>query len=236
MNCSDMRMPPSPSVIVWCIFCTRRRAAALERRRRARTPTAGGCGRTGPARSCDAEVEQLALGARRGQRDVAQVVVDVEVGVVVPLGRGEAAERGDDPLVQAGDAVDHAARRRRRRRSMSAGWSRMRDAAERRAQERVLLDVPHHRLDVGHAPVAAHLALAPGAPSARCAVSVVSGHRPCGQGIPRAPSGRRAGRRAAQRGMRGVLELVELGPAREQVDEALDDRLRARRRRRRRRS
>ena len=51
MNCSDRRMPPSPSVIVWCIFCTQGRPAARRARRRARTPTAGGCGRAGPART-----------------------------------------------------------------------------------------------------------------------------------------------------------------------------------------
>ena len=82
-NCSDICTPPSPSVIVWCIFCTSadlpprkpvdddelpQRAGALER----------------VERDQRGQVEQLAQRARLGQGDVADVVVDVEVGIVDP--------------------------------------------------------------------------------------------------------------------------------------------------------
>ncbi len=50
------------------------------------------------------QVEELALGAGFGQGQVPDVAVDVEVRVVLPLGRGHAAEGRDDALVQAGDA------------------------------------------------------------------------------------------------------------------------------------
>jgi hypothetical protein len=103
------------------------------------------------------QVVELAIGPRCRQRDVAHVEVDVEVGVVLPLGRGETAERGHHALVQAGDARHHA-QQSATEASEVGGLVEHRDAAEGRVEVRVLLDVPHHRLDVAHATVAAHLA------------------------------------------------------------------------------
>ena len=57
----------------------------------------------GSAASWARQVEELALGARGGQPDAAEVEVDVEVGVLDPLGRGEAAEHRRHPLAQPGE-------------------------------------------------------------------------------------------------------------------------------------
>ena len=60
--------------------------------------------------------------------------------------------------------------RRARSRSGSGGWSRIGDVGDRRAEVRVLLEVPHQRLDVGHPSVGAHLAVTAHASDATRAV------------------------------------------------------------------
>ena len=98
-NCSDICTPPSPSVIVWCIFCT---SAALPPRRPSMTVNCHS-GRIRSKRVVDeqrGEVEQLAHRARLGQRDAADVVVDVEVGVVDPRRRRQVHRGRLDPPPQ----------------------------------------------------------------------------------------------------------------------------------------
>ena len=53
-------------------------------------------------------IAELAQRARLGESDVADVVVDVELGVVDPDRRGEAHRRGLDPLAQAGHQAARA--------------------------------------------------------------------------------------------------------------------------------
>ncbi len=89
MNCSDRRIPPSPSVIVWCIFCT----SAARPSGRPSTITNSHSGRVRSSGSCTnggGQVEQLAQRAGLGQGEVAHVPVDVEVGGVAPLRRAPA--------------------------------------------------------------------------------------------------------------------------------------------------
>jgi hypothetical protein len=105
------------------------------------------------------QVQQLPQRTRRRQGDPAQVVVQVEVGLLAPLRRGQPAEGGDHPLVQARDhrhrPLQPGAEAVGIRRDVEHG-----DVGDRGAQVRVLLEVPHQGLDVGHATLVAHLAFA----------------------------------------------------------------------------
>ena len=106
------------------------------------------------------QVEQLAHRAGLGQGDAADVVVDVEVGVVDPRRRREVDGRRLDPPAQAGHGpgrllhpgpqgveVRRAVEHRHRR--------------ERRGQVGVLVDPPHQPLGVGHPAVIAHRRMIP---------------------------------------------------------------------------
>jgi hypothetical protein len=100
-------------------------------------------------------VEELAIGARRRQPDAAHVEVEIERRVVDPRRRRHAGGRRHDLLAEAGDLL-HGARDagpeplERRHRVEE------RHVEERRAQARVLLEVPHQRLGVGHPTFRAH--------------------------------------------------------------------------------
>ena len=102
------------------------------------------------------EVEQLSHRPGAGQRRPAEVVVEVEVGFVTPLRRGEPAQGGDHPLAQPRHLhrgpLEPAAKLLR-----IGGLVEQGDVGDRRAEVRILLEVPHQRLDVGHPPLVAHL-------------------------------------------------------------------------------
>ena len=180
-----MRTPLTPSVIVWCIFVTSaalppsqtlddeelpQRAGAVER---IEHEQAG-------------EVEQLAARAGSGQGDAADVEVDVEVGVVGPDRGAEPGGVRLDPPTEPGHGVDgglHAGPQ-----PVEVGRAiEDRDRAERRRQERILLDAPHQRLGV------AHLAVGDGDLGRR---RFVVGHPPS---LPRRRRGVRRGRRRRSR-------------------------------------
>ena len=102
------------------------------------------------------EVEQLSHRPGVGQRRPAEVVVEVEVGFVTPLRRGEPAQGGDHALAQPRHLhrrpLEPAAKPLR-----IGGLVEQGDVGDRRAEVRILLEVPHQRLDVGHPPLVAHL-------------------------------------------------------------------------------
>ena len=103
------------------------------------------------------EVEQLALGARRRQGDLADVVVEVELRVGPPDGRAEAA-RGRPRPARAGAARSATVAAMLGPEVVEVGRPVEHD--ERAAvgvEPRVLLDVPHQRLGVGHPPLEALL-------------------------------------------------------------------------------
>ena len=95
-------------------------------------------------------VEHLATtGAPTGEPRPGVVVVDVDVRVVGPPRRGDTGLLVENPLVQAGDPRDdplddgvHA----------GAVGDRVEepDAGDRRAQQRIALDVPQHRVALAH--------------------------------------------------------------------------------------
>ena len=153
MNCSDRRMPPSPSVMAWCSFWT----IAARPPSRPSTTTNSHSGRVRSNGSCTiaaARSSSWRIEPGAGQGHPAEVVVEVEVGVVPPLRRGQAAERRDHPLAQAGDA----GHRPLQAGPQAVGVGRLvedGDVGDRGAEVRVLLEVPHQGLDVGHPPVGA---------------------------------------------------------------------------------
>ena len=122
--CSDSCTPPSPSVIVWCIFWT---SAALPPRSPSTTTNchSGRVRSNGSATISVARSSSWRIDARLGQGDVADVVVDVEVGVVDPQRRREVDRRRLDPLPQPGDVPRRPAPSGARRRSKSGGRSRI---------------------------------------------------------------------------------------------------------------
>jgi hypothetical protein len=79
------------------------------------------------------------------------VEVEVEVGLVVPLGRGEPPERRDDPLAEPGDLADDALHPGPEH-LVVHGPVEHGDVGERGEQVRILLEVPHQRFRVGHPP------------------------------------------------------------------------------------
>ena len=130
--CSDICMPPSPSVIVWCIFDTR---AALP----PRSPSTTVNCQSGRVRSNGSSVISVPRSSSwriepgLGQGDAPDVDVDVEPGVVGPHRRRQVDRRrlhaptqaGDVPgrplharpqAVEVGRAVDHRDRPERSRR------------------------------------------------------------------------------------------------------------------------
>ena len=95
------------------------------------------------------QVEQLTHRPRLGKRDASDVEVDVEVGVVSPDRGTQPGGIRLDPPSEAGNVVDggiHAGPEPIEVR----GPVEDRDRAERRRQERVLLDAPHQRFGVAH--------------------------------------------------------------------------------------
>ena len=103
------------------------------------------------------KVEQLPLRSRRREGDPAEVVVEVELRIGPPRGGPETADAGRHPLTQAGDGGhgrgDLAAEVLEVERPVE-----QHQRAAARVQPRVLLDVPHQRLGVGHVPFEALLA------------------------------------------------------------------------------
>ena len=102
------------------------------------------------------EVEQLPHRPGVRQRRPAEVVVEVEVGFVAPLRRRQPTEGGHHALPEPGHlhggALEPGAEPLR-----VGGLVEQRDVGDRRAEVRILLEVPHQRLDVGHPPLVAHL-------------------------------------------------------------------------------
>ena len=104
------------------------------------------------------EVEQLAFVARRRHRHGAHVVVEVELGIGPPHRRAEPTDAGHDPFPQPRDLGDG-------RRDLGPEVFDVERPVEQhqraaaRVEPRVLLDVPHQRLGVGHPPLEALLAL-----------------------------------------------------------------------------
>ena len=146
--CSDIRTPPSPSVIVWCIFAS---SAALPPRRPSTTTNchSGRVRSNGSSVDQRGQVEQLAERARLGQGDAADVVVDVEVGVVDPHRRREVDGRRLHAPAQAG----HVPRRPLHARTEPVEVGRPvedRQRGERRREVRILLEAPHQPLGVAH--------------------------------------------------------------------------------------
>ena len=95
------------------------------------------------------EVEQLAVGAGRGQRDAAQVVIEVEGGVRTPLGRRDAERRRHHALGQPRDLHERLLDLR----AQAAGiWRPIedREVAEVGSQRGILLDGPHDRFAGRH--------------------------------------------------------------------------------------
>ena len=122
MNSIDIRTPPSPSVIVWCICCTiaarpPSRPSMTVKRHSGRARSKGSAAR----RAARSSSWRSVPGA--GQGDAADVAVEVDVRVVDPLRRGQPAEAGHAPAGAGGGRRRPPAACRRRRRSTSGGRS-----------------------------------------------------------------------------------------------------------------
>ena len=112
--------------------------------------------RTGPVERVGGdqrgEVEQLAHGTGLRQREVADVVVQIELRIVDPERRVEVCRRGLHALAQAGDHVHRTVHSTAQVVEFDLAIE-DRHVAERRREVRILLEAPHQPLGVGHPPV-----------------------------------------------------------------------------------
>ena len=155
MNCSDMRMLPSPSAMAWWSFWIMA-ARPSSRPSTMRNSHSGRVRSNGVPTNVAVRSSSWRIDPGFGQRRPAQVVVEVEVGLVAPLRRGQPPERGDHPLAQAGHL--HRGPLEPGAEPLGVGGLvEQGDVGDRRAEVRILLEVPHQRLDVGHPPLVAHL-------------------------------------------------------------------------------
>ena len=100
-----MRTPPSPSVMVWCICCTSA-ARPSARPSMAVKRHSGRLRSNGSAASTAARSNSWRSEPGAGRAMVRMCQSRSIVGVVAPLGRGQAAEAGRDPLAEPGYGVD----------------------------------------------------------------------------------------------------------------------------------
>jgi hypothetical protein len=103
----------------------------------------------------DGEVEQLVEAARTGQRDVADVEVEIEAGVVHPRRWRQAHRAGLHALAQPRDdlrgSVQPAHQARHVGRTVEDG-----DVGDVGREERILLEPPEQALGLRHAPIEPH--------------------------------------------------------------------------------
>ena len=96
------------------------------------------------------EVEHVAPRTVAGRSHPAEVVVEVEVRIDLPPGRGDRHRVTEHPLAQPGhqpaDAVHAAAEQGAIRHAVEHE-----DRGDRAAEQRILLDAPHERVAVAHA-------------------------------------------------------------------------------------
>ena len=123
MNCSDMRMLPSPSAMAWWSFWTIA-ARPSSRPSTTRNSHSGRVRSNGVPTNVAVRSSSCRIDPGLGSADRAEVVVEVEVGLVAPLGRRQPAERRDDALAEPGHLHRRRARAGLRRRSRSGAWSR----------------------------------------------------------------------------------------------------------------
>ena len=146
-----MRTPPSPSVIVWWSFWNSAAPSTFEAVDDRELPQ-WACPFERLRGERGREVEQRSLVCRLRQADVANVVVEIEVFVVLPQRRSQTTECRNDALLQARHhphGVLHGLAQTFDIRRLVED----RDVGERRGESRILLEVPHERFDVAHAPV-----------------------------------------------------------------------------------
>ena len=213
MNCSDMRMPPSPSVMRVVHLLEERRPARRAGRRRSGTPTAGGCGRTGPAANGPARSNSWRSGcrARAGRRARTWRSMS-KSGSSRHSGGARRPSAGTTRWRRRGTTWP-AVRACRRAEPVEVGRPiEQRDVAEAAREVRVLLDVPHDGLDVRHAALVVHGAVC---------------HRPSGyvaarrhRANVRRPAGPAGPEVSA--GCEVCLNSLSSGQPVEQVDDALD--------------
>ena len=139
------------------------------------------------------QVQELALDARRWQGHVADVVVEVELGIVHPLRDGQRSHGHMDALAETGGVLQRALDATSQAGHVGAV---LQDGhvGERGAQHRVALDAPHQRLGGCHARA-----------------------RACGGHDQLRLTARHGAGPGRSAGDGRVLVLVELGPALEQV-------------------
>ena len=122
VNFSASRMPPSPSVMVWCIFWNIAARPPYEALDDDELPQRPGALERVEQQLGGQVVQHLVVAGRR-HRHPADVVVEVELGIVGPRRRREAAHAGHHPLAQAGD-VGHGDGEAAAQASRTTAWCR----------------------------------------------------------------------------------------------------------------
>ena len=152
MNSADMRTPPSPSVIVWWIFWNSAarppsRPSMIVNSHNGRVRSSG-CAASAAARS-----NNVRSVAGSGQADVADVVVEIELRR--PATAAEPDDRMPGRRVAAARHHPHGVLHGLAQTFDVGRLVEDRDVGERRGERGILLEVPHQRFDVAHAPVTA---------------------------------------------------------------------------------